>query len=99
VRLYESGKDPTVTTSDPQSTAQIAARALEDQSFAERILTGQENYPEVRAAMLKDLAESTGQDVRGFDTASPELLARYIQTGPKPGGQTLAGLANFAACW
>ena len=94
-----------MTTSDSQSIAQIANRALEDQAFAERILSGEENYPTVREAMLKDLAESHGQsDVQGFQdwlqTQSPhQVLSQYIQNGQKPGGQNLANLGNFMASW
>jgi hypothetical protein len=41
------------------NTNEAARRSLEDREFAQKVLTGEEDYPEVREAILADLYEST----------------------------------------
>jgi hypothetical protein len=38
---------------------EAAARSVEDSYFAQRVISGEEDYPEVRDAILADLFEST----------------------------------------
>jgi hypothetical protein len=90
---------------DSREIAQMASRALNDPEFARQILEGNPDYPEVREAILKDLAEGHGQsDVQGFYQTlqglnTYQLLQGYIVAGPKPGGNYLSALANVSACW
>jgi hypothetical protein len=100
---------------DQKEIAAAAARALKDATFAQEILEGKHNYPEVREAILKDL-EAGIKDAMLKSATSPEqfdflqtfnpalnprLLKSYIQTGPKPGGVNLGRLSGIpdAACW
>jgi hypothetical protein len=77
---------------DAQETAQVAARALKDPAFAQEILEGKYYNPIVRDAILADLAEAnigiTSEDLR-----------KYIEAGPKPGGQRLHDLVSLAMGW
>jgi len=94
---------------DPQQTAQAAAQALKNPSFAQEVLEGKQDYPEVRDAILKDLAAANNQEVQAFvqgsnPTGNPQVLQNYIQNGPKPGGTSIADLAARSGaprpdCW
>jgi len=49
---------------DIQKIAQAASRACEDPAFAREILEGKQDYPEVRDAILKDLAVTHQEDAQ-----------------------------------
>jgi hypothetical protein len=82
------------------TTAQAAQRALQDRAFAQEILEGKQDYPEVRQAILEELAQANNQDVEGYTIVPVQqqtlALNSYIQSGPKPGGQRLFQLATRA---
>lgn len=82
------------------TTAQAAQRALQDRAFAQEILEGKQDYPEVRRVILEELAEANNQEVEGYARISTQqqtlALNSYVQSGPKPGGQRLFQLANRA---
>jgi hypothetical protein len=82
------------------TTAQAAERALQDPAFAQEIIEGKQDYPEVRQAILEELAVANDEEVSGYATVSTAqqsaALTKYIQTGPKPGGQQLVNLAARA---
>jgi hypothetical protein len=56
---------------------EAAQRSLEDRGFAQMVLSGEEDYPEVRDAILADLWESTEQagqsETEGFAAGAYEL--------------------------
>ena len=84
---------------DPQRTAEAANRALQDPAFAQEILEGKQDYPEVKQALLEELAEANQEEVQGFSVGfnpaqSSQLLQSYITSGPKPGGVRLVQLVN-----
>ena len=86
---------------DAQRTGEAAKRALEDQAFAQEILDGKQDYPEVRQAIIQELASANNQqDVQGFAASlggqSSQFLQSYIVSGPKPGGLALVDLVNRA---
>ena len=80
------------------STDAAAKRALEDPNFAQEVLEGKQEYPEVRQAILEELAASNNEEVQGFAMSPPQrqvtALRTYVQTGAKPGGMRLVNLAN-----
>jgi hypothetical protein len=82
------------------TTTQAAERALQDPAFAQEVIEGKQDYPEVRQAILEELAEANNQDVAGYSAISTQqqaaALNKYIQTGPKPGGVKLFNLATSA---
>ena len=49
---------------------EAAARSLEDSDFAQKVLTGEEDYPEVREAILADLYAELGDPDEGSDEVS-----------------------------
>jgi hypothetical protein len=69
--------------SDVQQTAQAAARALKDAAFKQDILEGKQDFPEVRDAIVADLAEQS---------AAPGAKA-------PAGGKRLNHLVDRAKCW
>jgi len=87
---------------DAQRTGEAAKRALEDATFAQEVLEGKQDYPEVRQAIIQELATANNQqDVQGFAASlsgpqSAQFLQSYIATGPKPGGMSLANLVQRA---
>jgi hypothetical protein len=89
---------------DQQRNGEAAQRALQDVEFAKAVLEGRENYPEVRQAIMEDLATSDNDEVKGFalnpsttsSLSSARALDTYIQGGPKPGGMHLVELINKA---
>jgi hypothetical protein len=68
---------------DIQKIAYVATQALKDPAFAQEILEGKQDHPEVRNAMLADLAESNQQP---------------LTPGAKPGTHLLS-LADRAKGW
>ena len=66
------------------SIKEAAARALRDHEFAQKVLTGEEDYPEVRDAILADLFET---HVEGQPHEGKELRfeTRFIDAGPRFG--------------
>jgi hypothetical protein len=70
-----------------KSSKKAAARALEDREFAQKVLTGEEDYPEVRDAILADLFESThvARPTKGKKGPSGEvrLETRFVDAGPR----------------
>jgi hypothetical protein len=84
--------------SESLNTGEAASRALRDPEFAKAIVEGREDYPEVRQAILEELANANqGQDVQGFmanPTLASQTLSTYIASGPKPGGTLLINLVN-----
>ncbi len=83
---------------------QVANRVFEDASFAQQILAGKEDYPEIRDAILADLAEARRLEVDELvRTADParnhQVLADYIKDGPKPGGMHVQHIIDRAQCW
>lgn len=70
------------------SKEEAATRALKDPKFAQKVLTGEVNYPEVRDAILADLFESNVQSpTQGDGKASikPQFETRFIDAGPRFG--------------
>ncbi len=71
------------------SKEQAAARALKDQEFAQKVLTGEEDYPEIRDAILADLFESTKVASPPHDTdevsGEARFETRFIDAGPRFG--------------
>ena len=71
------------------SIKKLAARALEDGEFAQKILSGEENYPEIRDAILADLFEATNVEAgpSGSKKLSTKLKfeTRFIDAGPRFG--------------
>jgi hypothetical protein len=63
---------------------EIAARALEDHQFAQKIMTGEEDYPEVRDAILADLFEAD-QQAAEIGAQSPKFATRFVDAGPRFG--------------
>jgi hypothetical protein len=50
---------------------EAAARALADPAFAQKVLSGEENYPAVRDAILADLYDASvreGDDTSGYQS-------------------------------
>jgi hypothetical protein len=89
---------------DIQKIAQAASRACEDPAFAQEILEEKQNYPEVRAAILKDLAESNATVVQGLDrpgdpAESAKILQDYLRTGGRLAGSNVARLSERAKFW
>jgi hypothetical protein len=80
------------------NTEEAAKRALEDADFAQEVLEGKQDYPEVRQAIIEELAAANNQEVEGFAAVPVQrqttALRSYIQSGPKPGGVRLANLAS-----
>ena len=72
-----------------QSIKKLAARALEDGEFAQKVLSGEEDYPQIRDAILADLFESTQGESqpRGATKATKKVKfeARFIDAGPRFG--------------
>lgn len=87
------------------STLKRAAhRVLGDLDFAQAILERKEDYPQLRAAILADLAEAAGMPVEEFDrvkrpATDPGVLADYVENGPKPGGMTVHRIIETASSW
>jgi hypothetical protein len=72
------------------SNQKVASRALKDHKFAQRVLTGEEDYPEVRDAILADLFESTTQVTgrpkgRSKRSSKVKVETRFIDAGPRFG--------------
>jgi hypothetical protein len=89
---------------DPRGIAQAGNHVFEDAGFAQEILRGEHDYPEIRDAILADLAEFHQQTVadlvRTADPAgNPQVLLNYIQNGPKPGGMRVQNLIDQAQYW
>ena len=95
---------------DQKDITAAAARAYKDPAFAQEILEGKQNYPEVRAAIIKDLqsgneklTEKELENVIGganYFALHRHLLTDYIRMGPKlGGGLNLSKLSGIAACW
>jgi hypothetical protein len=89
---------------DIQKIAQAASRACEDPTFARDILEEKQDYPEVRAAILKDLAEANLADVQGLDrpgdgAEGASVLQEYLQNGGRLAGSNVARLSERAKFW
>ncbi|MEO7261939.1 MAG: hypothetical protein ABI047_11900 [Jatrophihabitantaceae bacterium] len=81
-----------------------AHRVLGDLDFGQAVLEGREDYPELRAAILADLAGPSGLSVSAFTrlhdpSANPEVLRDYVENGPKPGGMNVYRLIENTAAW
>src|SRR5438552_633206 len=84
---------------DAQRSGEAAKRALEDPAFAQEVLEGKQDYPEVKQAILQELASANQQDVQGFaasvsPTQASQLFRSYLDSGPKPGGMRLVQLVT-----
>jgi hypothetical protein len=55
---------------------EAAARALADADFAQKVLTGEEDYPLVRNAILADIYESSIIGAEGTETEGFQLFDR-----------------------
>jgi hypothetical protein len=89
---------------DIQKIAQAASRACEDPAFAREILEEKQDYPEVRAAILKDLAESNVEDIQPLDRLGDQaegakILQDYLQNGGRLAGSNVARLSERAKFW
>jgi len=88
---------------DIQKIAQAASRACEDPVFAWEILEEKQDYPEVREAILKDLAEANQVDVQqltpGDRVESPDILQDYLRNGGRLAGSNVARLSERAKSW
>jgi uncharacterized protein YqcC (DUF446 family) len=67
---------------------QIAARALEDYRFAQKLMTGEEDYPEVRDAILADLFEAD-QQAAEIGVEGPKFATRFVDAGPRFGPMSM----------
>lgn len=79
-------------------------RVFEDATFAQRILEGTEDFPEIKDAILADLAEARSQNVEDLirttnPAKDPKVLLDYIENGPKPGGMRVQHLIDQAQFW
>jgi hypothetical protein len=88
---------------DIQKIAQAASRACEDPAFAWEILEEKQDYPEVRQAILKDLAEANQVDAQELtvpsDQVSPDILRDYVRNGGRLAGSNVARLSERAKSW
>jgi hypothetical protein len=89
---------------DIQKIAQAASRACEDPAFAWEILEGREDYPEVREAILNDLAEANHVDVgqlvlQDGPTNAPGGLQDFLRNGGRLAGTNVARLSERAKSW
>jgi len=89
---------------DIQKIAQAASRACEDPAFAWEIFEGREDYPEVREAILSDLAETNQVDVgslAGRDDAASGSggLQDFLRNGGRLAGTNVARLSERAKSW
>ena len=81
-----------------------AHRVLGDLDFAQAILEGREEYPELRAAILADLAAAAQMPVDEFErvtmpSADASVLQDYVENGPKPGGMSVYQFIENANNW
>ncbi len=89
---------------DIQEIAQVASRAYEDPEFALELLGGTPDVPEVRDAILRDLAaaypdepdEFTSIDADGTD---PTELRQRLRDGLRQGDMNVARLSERARSW
>ena len=65
------------------SREEAAKRALKDHKFAQKVLTGEVDFPEVRDAILADLFESTHVASPSQRTGKAKLETRFIDAGPR----------------
>jgi hypothetical protein len=66
---------------------QVAERALRDPEFAQKVLTGEEDYPEIRNAILADLFQSSHVERKSVDGGIEEVKfeTRFVDAGPRFG--------------
>ncbi len=81
-----------------------AHRVLGDVEYGQAVLDGREDLPELRAAILADLATPSGMSVEEFErlhrpVENPSVLLDYVQNGPKPGGMNVYRLIESTATW
>jgi len=56
---------------------EAAARAMDDAEFAQKVFTGEEDYPVVRDAILADMYQHSGQgedDTTGHTALDPRII-------------------------
>ena len=68
-----------------KSGKHAAAKALDDQEFAQKVLTGEEDYPEIRDAILADLFEANQDAGQGELASEVRYETRFIDAGPRFG--------------
>jgi hypothetical protein len=81
-----------------------AHRVLGDLDFAQAILEGREKYPEIRTAILADLAAAAQMPVDEYErvmmpSADATVLQHYVENGPKPGGMSVYEFIERASTW
>lgn len=64
---------------------EAAARALEDPHFAQKVLTGEENHPAVRNAILADLYHSTTKEGERSEASFALFQKRTVDVRPNAG--------------
>ena len=82
----------------PLTTTEAAQRSIEDATFAQSVLDGTEDYPEVRTAILADLqALAEEADVQGFLNPCP--LPPGIIENPQDAASSHLSFAIDAFSW
>ena len=68
------------------TSADAARRCTEDPDFAQAVLDGTEHYPDVRTALLADIAEAEADDdeVQGYLNPQPLPPRTEFQSGGYP---------------
>ncbi len=83
---------------DIQEIAQAASRAYEDPRFAQEILDGKHDYPQVRDAILGDLSAAYPDAAEPAATASAEPQDS-LRDAMRTGQMNVARLAERARAW
>lgn len=77
---------PSNPSNKPYSTEDAAKRALKDRKFAQKVLTGEVDYPDIRDAILADLFESNVESPpqrTGKASDKVRFETRFIDAGPR----------------
>jgi hypothetical protein len=83
--------------SDRKAVAEAATRALRDPSYAQQVLEGQHGVPEVRHAILAELAQTRDAILKSLPDRERELAEHHFRGGDAKAERTASPDAMLGA--